>query len=461
MGIAVPESLLPLVRIWRHRNYAWFMGGMAPSLVTSWMQRIGTGWLAWELTHQNVWVGAIVAADYAPMLVLAPFVGAITDRSDPVEQQKMAQWLALLQSLVVAVLAWAGLLTIEMLFVLCLFLGCLHPFNAIARHSIVPATVPIEDLPTALAVDSALFNLSRFIGPALASVIIAFSGVWPTFAVNVVGCACYLAGLYGVRLPPVERHARSDRGIGSEIVEGLRYVRGHAGMGPLFLLMAVSAVLLRPMQDLLPGFAGQVFESGASGLGWLTASMGIGATVSAVLIAAHGRVVGLTLAVMLAFMVNVLATLGFVATRSLWIALVFGVAWGATLTMTSTATQALLQSAVDNALRGRVMALYTMIYRGAPFIGSLLIGTLADGIGLRLAFACAALICIAPWLKALAGRDAITTALEGSSNDLDQQLLSTARSWAGLQYERWIDLRALIGNSPLCARLQALLQRRP
>ena len=457
----IPEVLLPLTRVWRHRNYAWFMGGMTPSLVTSWMQRIGTGWLAWELTHQNVWVGAIVAADYAPMLVLAPLVGALTDRSDPVEQQKLAQWLALLQSLAVAVLTVTGLMTIELLLVLCLFLGCLHPFNAIARHSIVPATVPLAELPTALAVDSALFNLSRFIGPAIASGVIAVAGVWPTFAVNVVGCGCYLVGLYGLRLPPVARHARAGASIGSEIVEGIAYVRGHVGMGPLFVLMAISAVLIRPLQDLLPGFADTVFGAGATGLGWLTAAMGLGATVSAVLIAAHGSVTGLTLAVILAFMLNILATFGFVATGSLWVALLFAMVYGAALTMTSTATQALVQSAVDNHLRGRVMSLYTMIYRGLPFVGSLLIGSLADHIGLRLAFAGAAVLCALPWLVAMRRRQAITIGLEGGGNDLDLRLAAATRAWAGLQYEHFVDARAWVRASPWVARGWALLRWRP
>lgn len=438
----IPEAMQPLLRVWGHRNYACFMGGMAPSLVTSWMQRIGTGWLAWELTHQNIWVGAIAAADYAPMLLLAPYVGVLTDRSDPVEQQKLAQWLALLQSLVVAVLAWAGLMTIELLFVLCLFLGCLHPFNAIARHSIVPASVPIKDLPTALAVDSAIFNLSRFIGPAFAGVVIAVSGAWLTFALNVFGCACYLVGLYAMRLPARERHAGASKSFVADLQEGLRYVFVHPGIGPLFLLMTVSAVLLRPLQDLLPGFAGTVFGAGASGLGWLTASMGIGATVSAVLIAMHGSVSGLTLSVVLAFIANIAATFGFVATSNLWVALLFGALWGATLTMTSTSTQALLQSSVDNRLRGRVMSIYTMIYRGCPFIGALIIGQIADAAGLQLAFALAAVVCIVPWLLGARRLDTLTRALEGESNDLDQRLRAVTTAWVGMQYERLMDLKA-------------------
>ena len=439
--MTITDAMRPLVEIWRHRNYAWFMGGMTPSLVTSWMQRIGTGWLAWELTQQNVWVGAIVAADYAPMLLLAPYVGALTDRSDPVRQQKIAQWLALLQSLTVATLTASGSMTIELLFVLCLALGCLHPFNAIARHSIVPATVPRAEIATALAVDSALFNLSRFIGPAIASVVIAVSGVWLTFAVNVVGCGCYLVGLYGMRLTPVERHARPGVSLIADIFEGLAYVRAHAGMGPIFVLMAVRAVLMRPMQDLLPGFAGQVFHAGAAGLGWLTAAMGIGATVSAVFIAAHGRVAGLTLAVVLAFAVNIVTTLGFVATDNLWVALAFAMVWGAALTMSSTATQALVQSAVDDRLRGRVMSLYTMIYRGAPFIGALAIGSLGDIVGLRLAVSLGALVCVAPWLVAMRRQSTITLALEGRNNDLEARMRGIIQGWTGLQYERWVDAR--------------------
>jgi MFS family permease len=340
-----------------------------------------------------------------------------------------------------AALTFAGLMSIWLLLVLSLVLGCLHPFNAISRHAIVPNTVPKTAIPTALATDSALYNAARFIGPALAGLLIELSHVGYTFAANSVGCMFYLVGLFMMRLELPDRKGHAHANMLGDIKEGLAYVRGHPGIGPLFLLMAVGAVWIRPLQDLLPGFADQVFQAGPAGLGLLTAAMGVGATAAAAMVAAYARTTGLTLAVLLAFLVNVLATLLFAATGYLWLAMVFGVAWGATLTMMSTGTQALVQSAVDNSIRARVMSLYTMIYRGAPFVGAMVIGWAADRIGLQLAFFFAALLCILPWMNAFARRGTMTLALEGRGNDYDQRLMAASKAWAGMGRERLVDLR--------------------
>src|SRR5260370_41848051 len=100
--MAVNASLHALLRVWGYREYALFMGGMAPSLVTLWMQRVGVGWLAWELTHSPAWLGAVAAADLAPMLVLAPFTGALTDRGNPLAQARITQSLFVLQAILMA-----------------------------------------------------------------------------------------------------------------------------------------------------------------------------------------------------------------------------------------------------------------------------------------------------------------------------------------------------------------------
>lgn len=194
--------------------------------------------------------------------------------------------------------------------------------------------------------------------------------------------------------------------------ETISYVRAHAGIGPLFVILAVASTFIRPLQDMLPGFAGGVFGTGASGLAWLTASMGVGATISAAWIAIYGRLSGLTMAVLLGCLGQALTTLGFVATDNFWVAVVFALFWGTCLNVMGTCTQALVQTAVDDNIRGRVMGLYTLIYRGTPAIGALLVGTLAEGLGLRLTFAIAALFCLAAWAAALPRRETMTASLE-------------------------------------------------
>jgi MFS family permease len=406
-------SLEPIVRVWTYRNYALFMVGMTPSLVTTWMHRVGIGWLAWELTQSTTWLGIIAAADLAPMLLLAMVAGAITDRYNPLLQQKIAEALTLAQSLALAVLTINGWMTIELLFVLSLLLGCVHPFASTARHTIVPATVPRSELATGLALDSALFNGSRFVGPALAAFAIPFFGVGGTFIAHVLGCAVFLAALFLVDLPPPVRKPRAARNILAEVGEGLAYVRNHPGIGPLFLMLAFTGTCIRPLQDMLPGFAGEVFQAGAVGLAWLTSGIGIGAMASAASIAVYGRTSGLTAIAILGFLGQSVAMFGFVATGELWIAFAFAILLGFAINSMSTSTQALVQSTVDDRMRGRVMSLYAFIFRGMPAAGALVIGPAAEIFGLRLAFTVAAAICLAAWLLiALARRTTMTIALE-------------------------------------------------
>jgi predicted MFS family arabinose efflux permease len=332
-------------------------------------------------------------------------------------------------------------MNIWLLLLLSLVLGIVHPFNAISRHTIVPATVPKAEIPTALATDSALYNAARFIGPAIAGYLIAHAGAGYTFIVNAFGILFYIAGLFAMRLSFDDRTGHARGSMLGDITEGLAYVRRHPGIGPLFLVMAVGAIWVRPLQDLLPGFADKVFEAGPTGLGWLTAGMGVGATIAAALVAMYARTRGLTLVVLIAFLANVAATILFCATQWMWLAVPIAALWGGTLTMMSTGTQALVQSSVDNQLRARVMSLYTMIYRGVPAVGAILIGWLADHIGLQLAFMIAAFLCLPAWIKAIRRRDTMTVALEGGSNDIDLRLEAASRAWAGLGYERLVDLR--------------------
>jgi MFS family permease len=376
------------------------------------MQRVGVGWLAWELTHSPVWLGIIAAADLAPVLVLAPLGGALADRGSPLRQITIAQMLILCQAVALASLTYAGLMTIELLFALALFLGLIQPFSVGARHAVVPSTVPRALFPSAVAIDSAIFQTSRFIGPALAGALIPLFGVGSTFVAHAIGVAIFLVALFCLKLPPRERKQGPNGHILQDIREGYVYVRGHAGIWPLFMLLGAVSILLRPLQDMLPGFAGGVFQSGAVGLAWLTSSMGVGATVSATWIATRGHIRGLTSVFIFGCLGLILATLAFAASGYLWMAVVFGAFAGFFLNTMSTSTQALVQTAVSDHMRARVMSLYTVMYRGTPAIGAIGIGVVADLIGLRLTFAISAAICFAAWILAAPRRKTMAAALE-------------------------------------------------
>ncbi len=384
----------PVFRIWSNRNYAWFMGGGVPSYLTSWMQRVGVGWLAWELTHSAAWLGAVAAADLAPMIFLATFAGAITDRSDPVKQMRLSQFMLFLQALTLAVLQLAGWLTIEMLVLLSLWSGCTYPFQQTARHSVLASVVTREEFAPAIGLDSALFHATRFVGPSLAGLIIPVMGVGGTFIAHALGCLWFIVGLFAMRMPAPERKQRARRSLLVDMRDGFVFVRRHPGIYPLFMMLTVVCIFLRPQQEMYPAFAGGVFHSDAVGLAWLNSATGVGALISAGSIAMRGRVSGLTLMVFAGMFLFCVATLGFIATDQLWVGVIAGAFGGYALNSMTTSIQTLTQSAVDDDMRGRVMGLYSLIWRGTPALGALMAGFGADLIGIRACFAIAAVICL-------------------------------------------------------------------
>jgi MFS family permease len=401
----------PFFQVFRHRNYALFMIGLGPHAISTWMHRVAVGWLAWELTHSTAWLGIIAAADLAPLLILSPIAGAVVDRMVPLHVLRLTQWAQFVMAALLAGLMYAGLVNIWILFVIMLVLGCVHAFGAASRHATVPYTVPRQLVATAVSLDSALFQASRFIGPAIAAIGLQFYGVLSLLVAHTVGTFVFSLFMHLMDVPAPERRAGRSSML-ANIKEGIRYVHEFRAMGLLFLLCGFGAVFLRPVQEMLPGFAGAVYSAGPTGLAWLTSAMGIGAMVSATWIGVRGRIQGLTNICYAGSALLAVATIGFVVTNNLYIGVVFAILSGFALNTVTTGIQALVQSAVDDSMRGRVMSLFTVIFRGTPAIGGFALGVLAEFIGLRWTFAIAALICVAALVWLLPQRRSIRDSIE-------------------------------------------------
>ncbi len=404
-------------RALRHRNHFLFSAGMAPSLITLWMQRLAVGWLTWELTHSPAWLGIIAFADLFPAVVLSPLAGALIDRVDPMRPMILSQAVFLAQALILAVLSFAGLLTIESLLALAIVLGLTHPFNTASRHTILPSLVPREDLSAAIAINSSLYNVARFIGPAAAGAVIVTGGVTWAFACNVLGYLVFLLALFRMDVAPPERRPRSETTLFGEVAEGWRYTVAHPGIRPVLVLLVITAVVSRPVVDLLPGFAGDVFHRGAGGLAWLTAAMGLGAMLGALWLALRGVLAGLTTITVSAVLVLALALGAFTAMDHFFLALPFLAISGFAMVVNGIGSQTLIQSSVAPAMRGRVMSLYTLIYRGMPALGAVVMGWLAEGLGLPATLGGGAVLCLIAWGWAARRRRGMAVALEEKGPD--------------------------------------------
>ncbi len=401
----------PPARVWRHEDYRRFMSGLGAFYVTSWMQRVGVGWLAWELSHSHAWVGAIAAADFLPLMFLGPIAGAVADRLDPVRLMRWSQIAFVAQAIALAGLTLAGLMTIELLLILSLASGLIQPSYTAARQTVIPALVPRNEYPSAITFDSIFFHGSRFIGPMLAALAIAMMGVVSTFVVHVGGCLVFFVQTSRMQVSAAPRESKAGPGLLRSIVDGLAYARGHAGIWPLFMMLSVASLFARPLQELLPGFAGAVFDAGPIGLAWLTSSMGVGSLAAGIFLTTRGHVNGLATASIAATCGLALMTFGFVATDRLATAMAFALVWSFALTLMGVGIQAQTQVAVADQMRGRVMMIYAIIYRGLPAIGALAIGAIAEIIGIRSTFAFAALFTLAAWLVIAPRHRAIDAAM--------------------------------------------------
>ena len=400
-----------VARAFAHRNYRVYVTGNGISLVGWWLQRVAVGWLAWTLTHSGTWLGLIALADFLPALVLSPFAGVLADRHSRVRILRLTQAVGSLQATLLAVLVITGTITIELLFALVLMLGIASALSQPARLALIPNLVDRTSLPSALAINSVIFNLARFIGPAIAGVLIAEVGTAAAFAANAVSYIAFQVSLAKLRgLPPMPVAERQSAVRAS--VEAFSYASRHPGIGPMLLLFAVTTIGTRGFIELFPGFADSVFGWGPQGLAMLTSITGLGAICGATWMALRPALAGLAAVVLWHTLVMSLAVLAFTATDNFYLALPCVFVAGAAMTITGTGAQTLIQAAVEPAMRGRVMALYGLIFRAGPAVGAVLMGSLSEHLGLQWPLALGALVSCGFWLSTRLRHRRIAAALE-------------------------------------------------
>lgn len=399
-----------------HAGFRIYIVGNSISLVGTWVHRVAVGWLAWELTKSSAWVGAVAFADLFPTAICGPIAGALVDRIPTIRLAKITQGLALVQAVALALLVAFDAMTIWLLFGLSLMLGVIIASHHPVRLTLTYRLVARENLPPASALTSIAYNLARFVGPAVAGVVIAWWGVSTAFAFNALTYAIFLFVLLRIQLvdnaPP--GGGRNGGSIGREIAQGFLYMVRHRGIGPIFALLILTALLTRPYAELLPAFAGQVFERGATALAWMTASAGFGALMGGFWLAHRARIEGLTAVVILHIAVGGFAVIGFTLMTNFWVSLPFLALAGYATLISGVGTQTLVQSALDSDYRGRVMSFYGIIIGAAPALGALVMGIIGDVTGLRWPVAIGGASVLVVWFIAFRLRDRLAANLEAA-----------------------------------------------
>ena len=370
-----------LTRALRHRNYRLFFSGQTVSLVGTWITRIATSWLVYRLTHSVFLLGVVGFFGQIPTLLLAPFTGVLIDRWNRHHILVVTQVLAMLQSVALAVLTLAGIITVTEILALQVVQGIINAFDTPARQTFVVEMVSDRaDLPNAIALNSSMVNASRIIGPSVGGIMIAAVGEGWCFAFDAVSYLAVIASLLAMRLEKFLPRAANTRML-DELRTGFRYVTRFPPVRDSLLLLALVATMGMPYNVLMPAIAAGVLHGGPHTLGYLMTAVGVGALGGAFYLASRRSVVGLG-----RVMVTATATFGvglitFSFSRALWLSLLLLPFVGAGMMVVMASTNTILQTIVEDDMRGRVMSFYTMAFLGTAPLGSLLAGFAADRIG--------------------------------------------------------------------------------
>ncbi|HYR70175.1 MAG TPA: MFS transporter [Candidatus Acidoferrum sp.] len=380
--MALPAGLRAL----GHRDFRLFWCGQLVSLIGTWMQSVGQAWLVLELTNSPFRLGVIGALQFGPILLFSFLSGAISDRVRKRRLLLGTQAALMLQAFTLAALVGSGHVQFWHVAVLAALYGLATTLDMPSRQSFIAHLVPRGDLMNAIALNSAVFNGARVVGPAVAGLLVARYGTAAAFLMNGASFIAVLAALAAIR---TEGAPSPRRGVGlrAEIAEGVRYAAGTPRVALVMSLLVVVSLFVVNMNVLVPLIARDVLHEGAHGFGLLMAALGVGAVAGALAVAALsvgrpplGMVVGPALAA--AALLLLLSTARhFGPTAAVLVALGFA----QIVFMTSCNTT--VQIAVPDELRGRVMGLYALVFAGMTPIGALIMGTVAEHWGVSRACA--------------------------------------------------------------------------
>lgn len=360
-----------------------FAIGNITSMIGRWMQRVAVGWLAWQLTGSAFWVGFLAFADLFPAILFGFLGGILADRYSRLEVFKITLSLMLLQSVLLAILSASGLLTFPILFLLTASHGILFALNHPARLSIVTELVDRPTLPAAIAFNSICVNISRFVGPAFAGLVIAESHISAIFVITTLTYMAMLGVLFG--LGPALKSAREKRKLEIPVERSvLQYFSDNSGIRDLLMIFLGSTVLIRAFTELYPAITGLLLNGGAAVMSVLLSALGAGSIVGGIIVvAAHRKDQRLDL-IAIAFVLQTLGLVAILFSHSQILAAMGSFVLGIGVTSGAIVVQTVVQESVPDELRGRVIAIYGMFVRGGAASGAILFGLLGDFFGLRI-----------------------------------------------------------------------------
>ncbi len=378
----------------QHRNYRLFFIGQLVSLTGTWMQNVAERWLVYDLTNSPFILGLVTFAAGVPVLLFALWGGVVADRVPKRRLLLATQSFMMALALILAVDVMLGTVRWWHIGILAFLLGIANAFDAPARQAFVVEMVGRRELMNAIALNSAIFNSARIVGPAIAGIALAAVGPAWCFLINAVSFLAVIAGLAMMKVPPYVGAVSTESPI-KQMREGITYIWRHRVVRTLIALVAISNMFALGYMALLPALAQDVLHAGTVGYGLMTTAIGVGALAGALMIASLGDYQGkgrMLTAGNLLFPTMVLAL---ALSRSFHLSMGLLVVIGLGFMTQNATANTLVQTAIPDSLRGRVMSVYMMVFQGFFPIGSLIAGAVAEGFGVPAGVAYGAAIALA------------------------------------------------------------------
>jgi MFS family permease len=384
MALSLPRTFRAL----RHRNFRLFFIGQGLSNMGTWLQQVAMGWLTYRLTDSAWLLGLVAFCANAGILVFGTWAGVVADRVRRRRTLYVTQSLMLVQAVVLAALTALGQIQVWHLITLALWLGIASAFDLPIRQSLYVHLIEDRaDLPNAIALNSLLVNVARVVGPALAGLLLAVVSEAVCFALNALSFVAVIVAVARMRFAHEPGPAAVASGWWASWFEGFRYVHESAPARALLVLVAVLAWTIAPYSALMPVYAKNVYDGGPHTLGFLLAAGGAGALLSIGYLAGRESVRGLERVIGLAAAVAGFAMAAFAYLRVLPLALALMVAIGGGMILAAASANTILQTIVDDRLRGRVAGFYTLAFMGIVPLGNLAAGALAERFSVQATFA--------------------------------------------------------------------------
>jgi len=381
------------LRAFKHRNYRLFFGGQLISLTGTWMQSVAQLWLVYKITGSAVSLGLVGFSGQIPVFLLASVGGAFADRHNRRRILVATQTASMLLAFCLAALTFTSRVQVWHVFTLAAMLGIVNAFDIPTRQAFVVEMVGRDDLVNAIALNSSMFNGARIIGPAIAGALVATVGEGWCFFANGVSYVAVIIGLLLMKIQARERLSVPGSAFTS-IVEGFRYVGRTGPVRSLLSMIGLISLLGMPYVVLMPIFADRILHAGAGGLGLLMGASGVGALIGALSLAARSGVRGLGRIVAFSAVGFGASLILFSMSRTFWLSAALLLPVGFCMIVEMASTNTLIQTLVPDNLRGRVMAVYGMMFMGMAPFGALLAGAIAHHLGAPITVTLGGSVCI-------------------------------------------------------------------